>query len=130
LRDWNAKSNKQIHVEKNRAWGAPLISLHAVLDLPASVRQQLYFLRFEDLVERPVECMSHIYSWLAVAPLQIDPERLGTQGSPESDSHYCMKFTHQLRSRVTLPPKHDIPERIQARIQTACAWYDNPYYPP
>jgi len=129
LADYDRFGRADMLFAKDKTIGAPLISLHAVLDLPASVRQQLYFLRFEDLVERPVECMSHIYAWLGVAPLQIDPERLDTQGSSESDSHYRMKFTHQQRSRVALPPQHDIPQRIQARIQAACAWYYSLYYP-
>ncbi len=129
LADYDRFGRADMLFAKDKTIGAPLVSLHAVLDLPVNVRQQLYFLRFEDLVERPAECMSHIYAWLGLAPLQIDPERLDTVGTPESDSHYRMKYTHQQRSRVTLPPKHDIPERIQARIQAACAWYYNLYYP-
>lgn len=36
---------------KDKAIGAPLISLHAVPDLPKHVQERLYFVRFEDLME-------------------------------------------------------------------------------
>jgi sulfotransferase len=42
---------------KDKAIGAPLISLHAVPDLPKAVQERLYFLRFEDLVEKPAQLM-------------------------------------------------------------------------
>jgi len=50
-------------------------------------------------------------------------------GPPESDSHYHMKYLHTQSERVTKPKRHDIPPRIQAQIETACAWYYQLYYP-
>ncbi len=47
---------------KDKAIGAPLISLHAVPDLPKEVQERLYFVRFEDMIEQPAACMSHIYA--------------------------------------------------------------------
>jgi sulfotransferase len=114
---------------KDKTIGAPMISLHAVPDLPKAVQEHLYFVRFEDLVEQSTACMSHIYAWLGLSPFEINPEKLAIMGPPESDSHYRMKYLHPQSERVTKPKKHDIPPRIQAQIETACAWYYQFYYP-
>jgi sulfotransferase len=53
---------------KDKTIGASMISLHAVPDLPKAVQERLYFVRFEDLVEQPAACMSHIYAWLLPGP--------------------------------------------------------------
>lgn len=84
---------------KDKAIGAPLIALHAVPDLPKKVQERLYFIRFEDMIDRPAACMSHIYAWLGLAPFDIDPEHLKTR-IRESDSHYHMKYTHQQATRM------------------------------
>jgi sulfotransferase len=114
---------------KDKTIGAPMISLHAVPDLPAAVQEHLYFVRFEDLVEQPAACMAHIYAWLGLSPLAINPEKLAILGPPESDSHYRMKYLHTQSPRVTKPKRHEIPPRIQVQIETACAWYYQLYYP-
>jgi len=63
-------------VRQGQAIGAPLISLHAVPDLPKKVQERLYFVRFEELMEQPAACMSHIYAWLGLSSFDIDPARL------------------------------------------------------
>src|ERR1700722_20869367 len=83
LADFDRFGRADILFAKDKAIGAPLISLHAVPDLPKGVQQHLYFVRFEDLMEKPASCMSHLYAWLGVSPLVIDPERL-TVGVQES----------------------------------------------
>jgi sulfotransferase len=113
---------------KERVIGAPLASLQSVGDLPPAVRQRLFFLRFEDLMANPVACMSHLFAWLGVAPYAIDPENLPI-GAPESDSHYRMKYMHRQSGRISSPRQHEIPPRIQAQIEKACAWYYERYYP-
>jgi sulfotransferase len=129
LADFDRFGRADMLFAKDKAIGAPLISLHAVLDLPKAVQDHLYFLRFEDLVERPAACMSHVYAWLKLTPFEIDPEHLAPTGPPESDSHYHMKYPHTLSTRIAIPPKHDVPIRIQARIEEACSWYYQIYYP-
>ena len=114
---------------KDKTIGAPMISLHAVPDLPKAVQEHLYFVRFEDLVERPAACMSHIYAWLGLSAFKINPEKLAVMGPRESDSHYRMKYLHAQSERVGKPKRHEIPPRIQAQIETACAWYYQLYYP-
>jgi sulfotransferase len=113
---------------KDKAIGAPLIALQAMVDLPKAVQQRLYFVRFEDLVDNPVACMSHLHAWLGVSPSVIDPDHLKV-GVHESDSHYRMKYLHRQSARLAKPPRHEVPPRIQALIDTACAWYTRLYYP-
>jgi sulfotransferase len=129
LADFDRFGRADMLFAKDKAIGAPLISLHAVLDLPKPVQNRLYFLRFEDLVERPAACMTHLYAWLDLPPFEIDPESLAPMGPPESDSHYRMKYPHTQSTRIAIPTRHDIPMRIQARIEEACSWYYQLYYP-
>ncbi|MDC8760166.1 sulfotransferase family protein [Janthinobacterium fluminis] len=128
LADFDRMGRADMLFAKDRSIGAPLSSLHAVIDLPAEVQKRLYFVRFEDLVEQPAACMSHLYAWLGLAPCTIDPNQL-TVGVQESDSHYHMKYPHRQSTRIAKPRRHDIPPRIQAQIETACAWFYELYYP-
>lgn len=128
LADYDRFGRADMLFAKDKAIGAPLISIHAVEDLPAQVRERLYFLRFEDLMERPVQCMSHIYSWLGLSPHEIDPNQL-VVGAHESDSHYRMKYSHKQSGSIVKPQRHEIAPRIQAQIQGAYSWYYQLYYP-
>ena len=128
LADFDRMGRADMLFAKDKIIGAPLVSLHAVPDLPKHVQDCLYFVRFEDLMAQPVACMSHIYQWLGVSPLQINPANL-ERGIRESDSHYHMKYIHGQSEQISMPKRHDIPPRIQAQIETACAWYYQLYYP-
>jgi len=129
LADFDRFGRADMLFAKDKAIGAPMISLHAVQDLPNAVQQRLYFLRFEDLVERPAACMSHVYSWLGLPPRDIDSEKLAPMGPSESDSHYRMKYPHTQLTRMSPPRKHDVPARIQSRIEETYRWYYQLYYP-
>lgn len=129
LADYDRFGRADMLFAKDKAIGAPLISLHAVPDLPKKVQERLYFVRFEDLLEQPVACMSHLYAWLGLPPFEIDAQNLKI-GVQESDSHYRMKYTHKQVARISGPKRHEIPVRIQAHIETALAWYYKLYYPP
>jgi len=128
LADYDRFGRADVLFAKDKAIGAPLISLHAVPDLPKKVQERLYFVRFEDLMAKPVACMTHMFEWLGVAPLAIDPQALKT-GIRESDSHYRMKYTHEQHAGISAPKRHEIPPRIQAQIESACAWFYQRYYP-
>jgi len=128
LADFDRFGRADMLFAKDKAIGAPLSSLNAVQDLPAAVKERLYFLRFEDLMTQPVACMSHLHSWLGLSPAPIDPQRL-TVGVRESDSHYRMKYLHRQSESIEVPARHAIPARIQAHIEKACAWYYELYYP-
>ncbi len=99
-----------------------------MVDLPKAVQERLYFLRFEDLMAKPAACMSHVYSWLGVAPFQIDPEKIAAR-TVESDSHYHMKYPHKHSPRLAPPVRHEIPARIQTQIEAVWAWFYQLYYP-
>ncbi len=129
LADYDRMGRADMLFAKDKIIGAPLISLHAVPDLPKAVQDRLFFVRFEDMMEHPVACMSHIYAWLGLPPFEINPEKLGTMGAQESDSHYHMKYLHKQSERIRKPGRHDIPPRIQAQIESAYAWYYQMYYP-
>lgn len=128
LADFDRFGRADVLFGKDKAIGAPLISLRAVPDLPRHVQERLFFVRFEDLMAQPVACMSQIYQWLGVSPLTINAQEL-TVGVQESDSHYHMKYTHKQASKITAPKRHEISPRIQKLIETACAWYYQLYYP-
>lgn len=128
LADLDRLGRADVLFAKDRVIGAPLAAVQAVSDLPAAVRNRLYFLRFEDLMGNPEACMSHVYAWLGLSPFTIDPARLPI-GAPESDSHYRMKYQHRQSGQLTSPRSHDIPPRIQQQIEKACAWYYQLYYP-
>jgi sulfotransferase len=114
---------------KDKSIGAPLSSILAVQDLPQSVKDRIYFVKFEDLVAKPRETMAHIYAWLGVSPFTFDPQRL-TVHPHESDSHYRHKFLHQLHPTISPPKRHEVPPRIQNQIEQACSWFYEWFYPP
>ena len=128
LADFDRFGRADMLFAKDKAIGAPLISLHAVPDLPKHVQERLFFVRFEDLMAQPVACMSQLFTWLGVSPFTINPNKLEI-GIQESDSHYHMKYSHKQSSKISTPKKHEIPPRIQAQIESAYAWYYQMYYP-
>ena len=81
LADFDRAGRADMLFAKDQAIGAPLISLHAVPDLPKAVQERLYLLRFEDLVEQPAARMSQIYAWLGLSAFKINPEKLAVMGS-------------------------------------------------
>jgi len=128
LADFDRMGRADMLFAKDKTIGAPLISIHAVLDLPKPVQERLYFVRFEDLMGNPAACMSHIFKWLGLPAFEIDPEKLRV-GVRESDSHYRMKYPHTQSGRVAVPNPHKIPPRIQQQIESTYDWYYKLYYP-
>ena len=113
---------------QDKSIGAPLSSIQAVQDLPQSVKDRLYFVKFEDLVSKPVETMLRIYAWLELSAHTIDIEHL-TVRPHESDSHYRYKYLHRQQGSICPPKPHDVPPRIQNLIAKACKWYNDWFYP-
>jgi sulfotransferase len=128
LADYDRFGRADMLFAKDKAIGSPLISLHAVPDLPKQVQEHLYFLRFEDLMDQPATCMAHLCAWLGLPASAIDVGKLSI-GLQESDSHYHMKYSHRQSGRIEKPARHEIPPRIQTQIETACAWFYQLYYP-
>lgn len=113
---------------KDKAVGAPLISLRAMADLPPKVKERIYLLKFEDLMAAPGPTMDRLYAWLGVAPHTHDFGRL-TVRPHESDSHYRMKYRHRQHDHLAAPARHEVPPRIQRQIESACAWFYEWFYP-
>lgn len=113
---------------RDKAVGAPLSSIQAVQDLPQSVKDRIYFLKFEDMMAEPVKVMSAVYDWLGLAPHRIDPKKISVRPH-ESDSHYRCKYLHRQQSSIHPPKPHEIPPRIEKQIQTACSWFYDWFYP-
>jgi sulfotransferase len=113
---------------KDKAIGAPLSSIQAVQDLPQSVKDRIFFVKFEDLVSLQAKAMSQIYAWLGVSPHKINPASL-TVRPHESDSHYRHKYLHNQQASISPPGQHAIPPRIQNQIEKACGWYYELFYP-
>ncbi len=112
---------------KDRVLGAPLVSLAAVQDFDQSIRDRMYFVRFEDLIEDPAASMERLFAWIGAAPHAIDLNNLA-RGVSESDSHYRFKFRHAQATRIAKPSQHALPLRIQGLIDTAYGWYYQTYY--
>ena len=113
---------------KDKAIGAPLSSIQAVQDLPQAVKNRIYFVRFEDLMGKPVETMERVYQWLGLKPHRIHPKKL-TVRAHESDSHFRYKYLHTQHSSITPPKTHEIPQRAHDLIKKACGWYYEWFYP-
>ncbi len=113
---------------KDKSIGAPLISIQAMFDFPQTVRERVFFIRFEDMLAQPEETMMKVFEWLGLAACPIDLERL-TVSAHESDSHYRFKYLHRRQAKISPPLRHDIPPRIQKQIETVCAWYYQLFYP-
>jgi sulfotransferase len=112
----------------DKAIGAPLSSIRAVQEFSQAVKDRLYFVKFEDLTAQPVETMAQVFKWLGVAQHKIDPNKLAARPH-ESDSHYRNKYLHRQKTAIAVPPRHDIPPRIQEQIERACIWYYEWFYP-
>jgi sulfotransferase len=128
LADSDRFTRADILFSKDKAIGSPLTALQAVTDLPKSVQERLYYLRFEDLMDDPAPCMGHLFGWLGIRSFDINLEKL-QPGPLESDSHYRMKYPHKQLERIVHPTRHVIPPRIQTLIETAYPWYYQTFYP-
>jgi sulfotransferase len=113
---------------KERAIGAPLVSIQALVDLPGQIKKKLYFVKYEDLVRDPQKVMSSVCEWLGLNRLMIGTDKLKL-GPRESDSHYRFKYLHTQHSSLKKVPQHAVPPRIQAHIEKAFAWYYETFYP-
>ena len=128
LADYDRFGRADVLFAKDKAIGAPLVSLHAVPDLPRAVRERLYFVRFEDMMAQPAACMASIFAWLGLPPVTLDFNQLPVLGI-ESDSHYHMKYRHRQGTSFKQAGRHEIPPRIQAQIENSCRWFYDAYYP-
>jgi len=100
----------------------------ALQDLPESVKERIIYVKYERLVEAPVEVMTEIQERLGLQPVAFDPASL-VAGPSESDSHYRYKFPHNRRSAIEPPRPHWVPERIRSGLIGQYQWYYKAFYP-
>jgi sulfotransferase len=108
--------------------GGPLASINAINDLTQSVKDRMYFVKFEDLMAKPVQVMKAVYKWIGVIPHEINPKKLSVRQG-ESDSYYRFKYRHVQFDSIQPVGKHEIPTRIQEHIENAFPWYYEMFYP-
>ena len=61
---------------RNQVVSVEIRDASELFPLAKKIHERLYFVRFEDTMEHPVQCMSHVYTGLGVSPFEIDPENL------------------------------------------------------
>jgi sulfotransferase len=128
LADYDRLARADQLFAKDKTIGAPLAAIQAVQDLPQSVKDRIFFVRFEDLISQPLETMAHIYKWLGIAEHHIDPKKL-TVKPHESDSHFRHKYLHKQQGEISPIRPHAISPRAEELIKKACAWYFEWFYP-
>ncbi len=74
------------------------------------------------MIEPAAAWLPHRHTWLGLDPFEINPNQLAL-GVQESDSHYHMKYRPKQAQQIPKPTRHEVAPRIQAKLETACAWY-------
>jgi sulfotransferase len=109
--------------------GWPLRSMESLQDIQGQdLRQNLYYIAFEKLMEDPVDAMNKIYDWLGLGHLDWDPDDIPVQPG-ESDSHYRMKYRHRTYPSIRAPERHRISPRIENSFKQKFRWYYQQFYP-
>lgn len=109
--------------------GGPLKALYNIGDIP-DIMKYLYICRYEDLVINPVGTFSSIFKFLGVKDLCIRDGDKVEQSLMESDSHYNMKYLHNIRGIISShnSSNHKISPRIGAEIKKRHEWFYSNYY--
>lgn len=128
LADYDRFGRAEQLFAQDKVIGSPLSAILAVEELPQAVRDRLFFVKFEELIDDPIDTMVQIYKWLDLAPHEIDPMNLDVRAH-ESDSYYRYKFLHRQQGTIAPPIFHEIPPRIQNQIERDFGWYYERFYP-
>jgi sulfotransferase len=131
------------HMAPNSAWfrgdtlfsnggvvGAPLRAIENLQDISdeRGIKEKVYIVIFERLVNDPIGEMSRIFTWLGMQECKIDPASLPV--SPhESDSYYRYKYRHATHSCISPPARHRISARIAREIYYKYRWFYDSLYP-
>jgi len=110
--------------------GSPLKAIYNIGDIP-DITKHLMIWRYEDFLENPQEVIRKTFNFLGVNQIDIDFDNI-EQNTYESDSHYNMKFTHNISRRVASPVGYaeaKISPRILSTIVSRFEWYYSAYYP-
>jgi sulfotransferase len=100
----------------------------AIEDLPDAVKERIMYVKYERLVEAPVDVISEIHDRIGITPVPFDPARLTTHPT-ESDSHYRYKYPHSTRESISAPNTHWVSDRIRSGLTGQYEWYYKAFYP-
>ncbi len=131
------------HMAPNSAWfrgdslfsnngvvGGPLRSIENLQDISedTGIKERVYFVIFERLMNDPAGEMSRIFTWLGLPDCTIDPGTLPVKPH-ESDSYYRYKYRHATHPKISPPPAHRISPRIAREIFCKYRWFYDSFYP-
>jgi len=108
--------------------GGPLKAIESMQDMPENLQQRLFYVVFENLMDKPHQVMHNIYRWLGLPNTHFDLAHLPVKAH-ESDSYYRFKYPHQTREHLQAPPHHVIPMRIEKELRSNFAWFYRTFYP-
>lgn len=112
--------------------GGPLAAISNLSDIPdkSIVRDNIYYVAYEALVQSPIEVMNSIYEFVNAESFDINPESLEVRPH-ESDSHYRMKYSHKTHERIkpSFHKKAELSESLVAQIITQNKWFYKQFYP-
>lgn len=107
--------------------GHPLKALYNIGDVP-DIAPHLYYVRFEDLLEKQQKVMDAIFEWIEVKPVQIDFDNI-RQVTFENDAFYRHKYPHLVHPKLISPNSPPISPRIIKAINERFEWFYQLYYP-
>jgi sulfotransferase len=131
------------HMAPNSAWfrgdalfsnngvvGGPLRAIENLQDInnDRGIKERVYFVIFERLVNDPIGEMSRIFAWLGMPECAIDPANLPVK-QHESDSYYRYKYRHATHPKISPPPPHQVSLRIAQEIFYKHRWFYDSLYP-
>lgn len=131
------------HMAPNSAWfrgdvlfsnngvvGAPLRAIENLQDISddCGIKERVYFVIFERLVNDPAGEMSRIFKWMGMPDCVIDPGSLPVKPH-ESDSYYRYKYSHATHGKVSPPLPHRISSRIAKELFHKYRWFYDSLYP-
>ena len=114
---------------RNGIVGSPLKFIEDLQDIQdQSIHDRIYYVKFEYLVENPVESMNTLYEWMELPKHDINPNAL-TVSPHETDSYYRFKYRHATHSSIAVPKKHTYSPRIEKGIYDRYRWFFERFYP-
>lgn len=110
--------------------GNTVNALENLQDIP-NIMKHIYFWKYEDFLENPIEQTNSIFEFVGVNPKDCDIDFNNLkQVTYESDSYYRTKYLHKIKPSVG-PQKDltDISPRILNEIIRRFSWFYKTYYP-
>lgn len=118
----------------NGICGSALTALQNLKDIPNIIvgtdLPHLFFLRYEDLMNKPQEVMSMLFDFVGVDDYKLDFNNI-KQVTNESDSHYRFKYMHKIKPKLEPASQNleDISPSIVGEIAQRYAWFYRTHYP-